>query len=100
MTQDSPGSPAVVLYGTPYCPYCMAARRLLKLKGVAYSEHNVERDPDRRAEMEQRSGRRTVPQIFIGARHIGGFDELNALEQSGELDGVLQQGHRVRANDG
>lgn len=79
----------VTLYGTPYCPYCMAARRLLKLKGVAYTEFNVDGDPDKRAEMEQRSGRRTVPQIFIRGRHVGGFDELNALEQNGELDDWL-----------
>jgi glutaredoxin 3 len=67
----------------------MAARRLLKLRGVTYTEHNIESDPAKRAEMEQLSGRRTVPQIFINQRHVGGFDELNALERSGELDDWL-----------
>lgn len=89
MSEQQPTSPTVVLYGTPYCPYCMAARRLLKIKGVLYTEFNVDSDPDKRSEMEHRSGRRTVPQIFIGDRHVGGFDELNALERNGELDGWL-----------
>ena len=79
----------VVMYSTPYCPYCMAARRLLTIKGLTYAEHNVDADPAKRTEMETRSGRRTVPQIFVNERHVGGFDELNALEQSGELDDWL-----------
>ena len=89
MEQDNPTTASVVFYGTPYCPYCMAARRLLKLRGVTYTEHNIENDPAKRAEMEQLSGRRTVPQIFINQRHVGGFDELNALERSGELEDWL-----------
>lgn len=84
-----PNTPSIVMYATPYCSYCMAARRLLKLKGLKFTEHNLGSDPGKRVEMEQLSGRRTVPQIFINQRHVGGFDELSALERSGELDGWL-----------
>ena len=90
MSQAQTANEAVVtLYGTAYCPYCMAARRLLKLKGVPYTEFNLDSEPAKRVEMEQRSGRQSVPQIFINDRHVGGFDELNALERSGELDNWL-----------
>ena len=89
MSEDTETNLQIILYGTPYCPYCMAARRLLKIKGLSYIEHNVDANPEKRTEMEQRSGRRTVPQIFIDERHVGGFDELNALEQSGELESWL-----------
>lgn len=77
------------MYASPFCGYCAAAKRLLRAKGVAFTEIDVLAEPERRAEMIERSGRRTVPQIFIGARHIGGFDDLNALEQRGELDPLL-----------
>lgn len=80
----------VVMYSTPYCPYCMAARHLLAKKGVKYEDINVDRDPELRQKMETLSGRRTVPQIFINDRAIGGFDELNALEQAAELDVLLE----------
>jgi glutaredoxin 3 len=83
--------PPVVLYTTGWCPYCMRARTLLEGKSVAYQEIGVE-DPERRAEMIGRSGgRRTVPQIFIGGRHVGGFDELYALERAGQLDTLLNE---------
>lgn len=80
----------VVMYCTATCPYCRAADQLLERKGA----HDVDRvrvdlDPARRAEMMQRSGRRTVPQIWIGDRHVGGFDDLYALDQAGELDALL-----------
>lgn len=78
------------MYASPFCGYCAAAKRLLRAKGVAFTEIDVLAEPERRAEMIERSGRRTVPQIFIGTRHIGGFDDLNALEQRGELDPLLQ----------
>jgi glutaredoxin 3 len=81
---------AVTIYTTLVCPYCVRAKRLLDHKGVAYDEIDVTSDAKRRQEMIQASGRRTVPQIFIGEQSIGGFDELYALEQSGELDGLLQ----------
>ena len=89
MSEETETTVQIILYGTPYCPYCMAARRLLKIKGLSFVEHNVDSDREKRTEMEQRSDRRTVPQIFINERHVGGFDELNALEQSGELDSWL-----------
>lgn len=81
----------IKIYGSDYCSYCTAARMLLKRKGVDYTDVNVSGDADRREEMEQLSGRRTVPQIFIDGRPIGGFDELYELEDSGELDGLLNE---------
>ncbi len=81
---------SVELYTTPICGYCAAAKRLLSAKGVTYSEIDVMSDPSRRAEMTQRAnGGRTVPQIFIGDQHIGGFDDMNALERAGKLDALL-----------
>jgi glutaredoxin 3 len=78
------------MYCTASCPYCQAAERLLARKGVAGIERvRVDLEPARRAEMMQRSGRRTVPQIWIGGRHVGGSDELHDLEHSGELDQLL-----------
>ena len=81
----------VLMYGTASCPYCRSAERLLERKGV----HDVKRvrvdlDPARRAEMMQKSGRRTVPQIWIGALHVGGCDDLYALDEAGELDALLE----------
>lgn len=81
--------PAVRIYGNATCPYCGAARMLLSKKSVHYEDVSVTDDPVMFEEMQQRSGRRTVPQIFIGETHVGGFDELNALENSGELDTLL-----------
>jgi glutaredoxin 3 len=80
----------VTIYTTVACPYCVQAKRLLDHKGIAYNEVDVTSDLVLRQEMIQASGRRTVPQIFIGEQSIGGFDELYALEQSGELDDLLQ----------
>ena len=79
----------VTIYGTEFCSYCTAARMLLKKKGVDYTDIVISRDDDARQEMERLSGRRTVPQIFIGGRSIGGFEELYTLERSGELDSLL-----------
>lgn len=73
------------VYGTVRCPFCLLARRLLKHYGYPFDDYSVDREPGVRAEMEQRSGRRSVPQIFLGDTHIGGYDELQALERSGEL---------------
>jgi len=78
------------MYLTAACPYCQAAERLLAQKGVADVERvRVDLEPARRAEMRERSGRHTVPQIWIGGRHVGGCDELYALEGAGELDALL-----------
>ena len=79
----------VTIYTSAWCGYCAMAKRLLDSKGVSYHEIPVDMDVKRRAEMEQRSGRRTVPQIWIGERHIGGYDDLAALERSGQLDALL-----------
>lgn len=81
---------SVEIYTTPLCGYCHAAKRLLTQKGVAYQEIDVSRDPEMRAAMTRRSnGGRTVPQIFIGETHVGGCDDLYALEQRGALDPLL-----------
>ena len=81
----------VVMYSTGVCPYCVMAERLLKAKGVAEIEKiRVDLEPEQRATMMQKTGRRTVPQIYVGDTHVGGFDELNALERLGKLDALLQ----------
>lgn len=80
---------AVTIYTTRICPYCHAAKRLLDSKGIEYREISVDNDRALRAEMEQRSGRYTVPQIWIDAFHVGGCDDLYDLERSGELDSLL-----------
>jgi glutaredoxin 3 len=80
----------VEIYTTPICPYCAMAKRLLQKKGVPYSEIDVSRDPALREAMTQRAhGRRTVPQIFVGTTHVGGCDDLYALEDAGKLDPLL-----------
>jgi thioredoxin reductase (NADPH) len=81
--------PSIVLYSKAECPYCDMAKRLLATKGQTWTEIDVETDPARRQEMIERSGRRTVPQIWIGERHVGGFDDLSELERRGELDALL-----------
>jgi glutaredoxin 3 len=79
----------IEMYATSWCPYCERARALLRAKGAAFEEISLEAHPERREEMIQRSGRRTVPQIFIGGQHIGGSDELHALDAAGGLDPLL-----------
>ncbi|MFN3280595.1 MAG: glutaredoxin 3 [Tabrizicola sp.] len=80
----------VEIYTTPICPYCHAAKRLLQKKGVAFSEIDVSRDPALREAMVHRAkGRRTVPQIFVGDVHVGGCDDLYALDSAGKLDPLL-----------
>jgi glutaredoxin 3 len=80
----------VTIYTKPYCPYCLRAVALLEKKGVAFEEIEAAFDPDMRREMMQRSGRATFPQIFVGDRHIGGCDDMMALEREGKLDPLLQ----------
>jgi glutaredoxin 3 len=83
--------PDVVMYSTDWCGYCQRARNLLERKGIAFSEIKIDEDAKQRELMLQKSGgRRTVPQIFIGERHVGGYDELAALERSGQLDAWLK----------
>jgi glutaredoxin 3 len=86
--------PKVVIYTTGWCPYCTRARELLDSKGVAFEEIDVDARPEARTEMMARSGRRTVPQIFIGATHVGGCDDLHELDASGRLDTLLKPGVR------
>jgi glutaredoxin 3 len=80
----------VVMYLTASCPFCLSADRLLQEKGVAVEKIRVDLEPARRAEMMQKSGRRTVPQIWIGEHHVGGCDDLYALEREGRLDPLLK----------
>ena len=80
----------VTIYTKPYCPYCIRAVSLLEKKGVEFTEIEAGGDPEKRREMMQRSGRSTYPQIFIGERHIGGCDDMMALEYAGKLDPLLQ----------
>jgi glutaredoxin 3 len=80
----------VEIYTTPICPYCVFAKRLFKQKGVDYEEIDVGRDASLRSEMVKRAGGlMTVPQIFVGGTHVGGFDELHALDKDGKLDPML-----------
>ena len=81
----------IEIYTTPWCGYCARAKALLEKKGAAYDETDVMEDAVKRAEMRERSRSSTVPQIFINGQHIGGSDELAALEQAGKLDALLAQ---------
>jgi glutaredoxin 3 len=83
--------PAVLMYSTAVCPYCVRAERLLRARGVTEIEFvRVDLEPARRLEMMERTHRRTVPQIYIGDRHVGGFDELAALDHAGQLTPLLE----------
>ncbi len=90
MEQLDPAKATITMYTTAVCPYCDRAERLLRTRGVAdIAKVRVDLEPARREEMLQRTGRRTVPQIYIGARHIGGYDDLVALDRAGELSPLL-----------
>ncbi len=80
----------VVMYTTQFCPYCVRAKQLLNAKDVTVEEVRVDLNPEERAKMMRLSGRRTVPQIWVGETHVGGFDELWALDRKGELDPLLE----------
>ena len=82
--------PAILVYAAGWCPYCQRVRALLAKKGLEFTEIDVDEDGKLREEMIARSGRRTVPQVFIGDRHVGGCDDLVALDGSGELDRLIQ----------
>ena len=81
-----------LMYTTAVCPYCQMAERLLVAKGVVIEKVRVDLDPARRAEMMEKTGRRTVPQIYIGETHVGGYDDLAALDRAGKLDPLLNAG--------
>ena len=81
----------VLMYSTGVCPYCVMAERLLKAKGVDDIEKvRIDLDPEQRSQMMQKTGRRTVPQIYIGDTHVGGFDDLSALDRAGKLEPLLR----------
>ncbi len=80
----------VVVYSSDWCPYCMRAKALLESKGVAFEEIRVDGQPQVRAAMAQKAGRTSVPQIWIGEQHVGGCDDLYALERAGKLDALLK----------
>lgn len=79
----------IVMYSRASCPFCVAARNMFKKRDLIWTEVSLDAEPDKRAEMISRTGRKTVPQIFIGDFHVGGFDDLDALEQAGDLDRIL-----------
>lgn len=80
-------TPAIVVYSSSWCPYCVRARALLERKGLPFREIKIDEDPaDRDAMLARSGGRRTVPQIFVGDHHVGGFDDLYALDRAGKLD--------------
>ena len=79
-----------LMYTTAVCPYCQMAERLLRSKGVDIEKVRVDLEPQRRIEMMEKTGRRTVPQIYIGETHVGGYDDLAALDRAGKLDPLLQ----------
>lgn len=81
----------IEIYSSPFCPFCSRAKQLLTSKGAEFKEIDVMMHPDRRREMEERAGRHTVPQIFIDGTHVGGCDELYALDRKGGLDPMLAQ---------
>ena len=82
-------SKRVTMYATGYCPYCTMAERLLRAKGVEIDKIRVDLEPQRRQEMLERTQRRTVPQIYVGDVHVGGYDDLSALDRAGKLDPLL-----------
>ncbi|HVS25976.1 MAG TPA: glutaredoxin 3 [Burkholderiales bacterium] len=85
--------PLVRMYATGVCPYCMMAERLLRAKGVSeINKVRVDLEPEKRVEMMQKTGRRTVPQIYIGEQHVGGYEDLAALDHAGKLDALLSGG--------
>ena len=90
----------IEIYTTRYCPYCQAAKRLLSRKGVEFTEIDVSGNPKGRSQMVARAkGRTTVPQIFIGSTHVGGYDDLSALDRAGKLDPLLGRGDAPAGSD-
>ena len=92
MSLPDPSASHVIVFSSPFCGYCAAAKRLLMNKNADFIEINILNSPERRKEMIELSGRRSVPQIFVGGQHIGGYTELSALEATGELDALLADG--------
>ncbi len=86
---SSNNTASVLMYSTPFCPYCIRAKMLLDSLNTPYTDIDVSRAPQKRQEMMDKSGRRTVPQIWIGAQHIGGYDDIAALHRAGKLEPLL-----------
>ena len=86
------------MYSTAWCPYCVRARRLLDQRGVSYKDIQVERQPELRQQMQTLSGRHTVPQIWIGDTHVGGYTDLLELDLDGQLDSLLQRACGINTN--
>lgn len=84
--------PEIIMYSRATCSFCVAARNVLSSHGAEWTEVSLDTEPDRRGEMIERSGHNTVPQIFIGDFHVGGFDDLQALDEEGALERILEQG--------
>ena len=95
MNEPRKSTEGIVIYTSSNCGYCVAAKNLLRTKGADFIEINILVDPERRQEMIERSAKRTVPQIFIGERHIGGFEDLRELDRSDELDNLLAGFHLI-----
>jgi len=95
MNEPRKNTEGIVIYTSSNCGYCVAAKSLLRTKGVDFIEINILVDPERRQEMIERSAKRTVPQIFIGKRHIGGFEDLRELDRNDELDNLLAGFHLI-----
>ena len=91
MSKRDPSASQVVVYSSPYCGYCVAAKRLLRSKGADFLEINVVSGPERRREMLELTGQKTVPQILISGRHVGGYTALDELETKGKLDALLAE---------
>lgn len=89
MSIEATNPAMVVVYSSRFCGYCMLAKRLLSSKGIDFEERIVDGDPALRAQMVEHAGRTSVPQIFVGSHHVGGCDDLHALEQRGDLDALL-----------
>ncbi len=98
--QETETSEGIIIYGGATCYYCVAAKQLLDRKGVPYVEIKVDATEGMREEMERRSRRRTLPQIFIGGLHIGGFDDMTALDRAGKLDPLLEPFKKQAASNG
>ena len=92
MQQTESATVEVTMYCTDWCPYCVRAEKLLASKGTTINKINLDDQPDRRAEMVERTGRRTVPQIYIGDRYVGGHDDVVSLLKKGDLEALLRDG--------
>lgn len=92
LSESSQAAPAITMYTTAVCPYCIAAKNFLKSKGQSWIEVRIDLDPEERARMQSRAKRTSVPQIFVGDVHVGGYDDMIAMHRAGKLDPLLAGG--------